>query len=73
MDLAPEPDQRRGQGVDLDVEGQDDGAVRLRVDEGRGTSGRPEARRAPFRDEAARDQLTDQAADRTPGQAGPGN
>ena len=68
-DLASQPDDRRGQRVDCDLERKDDGAARVEVHERR----RP-ARACPadgrlLGDEAGRGQLADEAADRAARQA----
>ncbi len=70
-DLAAQPDDRRGERVDLDVERQDDRALRVGADERRGSTGQPERCGRSLGHQAADDELADQAADRAPGQPGP--
>ena len=71
QDLATRSDERRGQGIDLDVEREDDGPVRDRRDEGRWATRSPDAGGAPLGDQTTRHQLPDQAADGAPGETRP--
>ena len=73
-DRAAEPDHGRRQRVDGDLEGEDDrrssGPGRTTGD---GRPGAPCGARALLGDEVRRGQLADEAADRAPGQPGPGD
>ncbi len=72
-DLAAEPDEGDRQRVDGDLEGEDGGILRVGADQRRRPAGRPERRGPLLRDEVGGDELADEAADRAPGEAGPGH
>ena len=68
-DLAAEPDDGRGERVDRDLEGEDDGAVRVEADDRRGPA-RDARRLGPLLGhEVGRRQLADEPADGAAGQA----
>ena len=70
---AAQPDDRGGDRVDQDLEAQDDGSGRDEPDERRWPARRPETDGVVLGDEPGVGELTDQRADRTPGQAGGGD
>ena len=72
-DLAAQADHGDGERIDGDLEGQDDRALGVQPDERRRPAGRAERRRALLGHETGVDELADEAADRAPGQAGPGD
>jgi hypothetical protein len=72
-DLATEPDRSHGQRVDLDLEREHDCAIGVRSDERRGPARRAGRRTWRLTNETDIRQLTDEIADRAPGQAGPGD
>ena len=71
--FTPQADQRDGQRVDLDLEGQDDDAVGVRADERRGPAGGTRRRGNLLDDEATGHEFADQCPDRAPRQSCPGN
>ena len=67
---AAEPDDRRRDRVDEDLEGEDRGARRVEPDERGGATRGAEPDRAVLGDEASRRELAHQGADRAAGEAG---
>ena len=72
-DLPAEPDDRDGERVDLDVDGQDDRARGVQLDERRRAARGAERDRRPLGHEARRDELADEAADGAAGEPGLGD
>ena len=72
-DVAAESDERDGERVDRDLEGQDDRVLGVRADERRRAAGVPSGAARSSDDEVGRDELADEPADRAPGEAGPGD
>ena len=71
--VSADPDERDGERVDGDLEGQHGGVLGVGSDERRRAAGRPERSGPLLRDQAGRDELDDEPTDRAPGEAGPGD